>query len=345
LKTEHGKNDAEVMINPDIGYIVALDLVKEQVRLAVTDFAGEIREEYTGINILKTKNLWDAIVREIENIGTLYQNREKHGIPLQAVSVGVPAAADFTIGSINTVLYEILEKINIQELLTKTFNVPVFIENISNLSAIGENNCGQGKNYENIIFLEVSNGIGAGIISNNTLIRGHSGYAGEIGFSLTDKAELDSFKQRKGSLERIASVDSMVYTLKQELLFGAESIFCNDPAFVKTIDAAMLFEAALKEDTLSCRIIDRAVKHIAVCVVNLILTLDPEIVFIGGDIYHMPGVEKLLLGPLAEQVTRTIPFPPPNIQLSSLGEDAGIIGASYMAIETLLTGKYPYRIE
>lgn len=345
VKTGRGKNAVKVMINSDIGHIIALDLVKEHARFAITDFSGEIQQRYSGFTINKADDIKDKLLEEIETISRKYTESSGKNTDLKAICVGIPASTDFKTGRINTVLYESLENIDLMQTLSEPFTVPVFIENISNLSAIGENNCGHGKNYENIIFLEVSNGIGAGIISNNTLIRGHSGYAGEIGFSLTDKAELDSFKQRKGSLERIASVDSMVYTLKQELLFGAESIFCNDPAFVKTIDAAMLFEAALKEDTLSCRIIDRAVKHIAVCVVNLILTLDPEIVFIGGDIYHMPGVEKLLLWPLAEQVTRTIPFPPPNIQLSSLGEDAGIIGASYMAIETLLTGKYPYRIE
>jgi N-acetylglucosamine repressor len=345
IKTEHGKNAAEVMINPDIGYIVALDLVKEQVRLAVTDFAGEIQDEYTGINILKTKNLWDAIVREIKNINSLYRKREKQDIPLQAVSVGVPAAADFTTGSIHTVLYESLEEINIQELLTETFNVPVFIENISNLSAVGESNCGHGRNYRNIIFLEISNGIGAGIIADNVLIRGRSGYAGEIGYSPTNTEHLESFKQRKGPLERIASIDSMVYDIKKELLFGAESSLAEYINRVEEIEGSMIFEAARNGDKLSKCIIDRAVKYVSLCAVNLILTLDPEIIFIGGDIYHMPGVMPLFIEPLIGYVKNALPFHPPRIQLTSLGEDAGIIGASYMAIETLLTGKYPYRIE
>ena len=345
IKTGRGKNAVKVMINSDIGHIIAIDLVKEHARFAVTDFSGEIQHRYSGFTINTGGDIKNMLLTEIERISRNYTESSGKNTNLKAICVGIPASTDFKTGRINTVLYENLENIDLMQFFSERFAVPVFIENISNLSAIGESNCGQGKNYENMIFLEVSNGIGAGIISNNALIRGQSGYAGEIGFSLVDTDELDSFKQRKGPLERTAAVDSMVYTLKQELLFGAESIFSNDPDFVKTIDAAMLFDAAIRKDTLSYRIIHRAVRHIAVCVVNMILTLDPEVIFIGGDIYHIPGVERLLLEPLTEYVTRTIPFPPPNIQLSSLGEDAGIIGASYMAIETLLTGKYPYHIE
>lgn len=345
IKTEHGKNAAEVKINPDIGYIVSVDLVKEHARLAATDFSGVIREELAGVDVYKTDNLEEELIREIVEIGDKYRADVSGDIPLKAISVGVPAAADFTTGSMHTVLYENLEKIDIKRILSSKFHVPVFIENISNLSAVGESNCGHGRNYRNIIFLEISNGIGAGIISGNSLIRGRSGYAGEIGYSLATTDQLESFKQRKGALERLASIDSMVYDLKKELLFGADSslkIYADEP---DSIAGAMIFDAARNGDKLSKRIIERAIKHVALCTVNLILTLDPEIIFIGGDIYHMPGVMPLFVEPLIAYVKNALPFHPPRIQLTSLGEDAGIIGASYMAIETLLTGKYPYRIE
>mgnify|MGYP006290469919 FL=1 len=345
IKTGRGKNAAEVMINPDIGYIIAVDLVKEPAKLAVTDFSGKIQQEYSGLNVLGAEDLRGELLGEIAKISGLYRRSRNRDTRLKAVSVGIPAATDFATGSIHTVLYENLEKIDIKALLSEEFDVPVYIENISNLSAIGESSCGHGRNYDNLIFLEISNGIGAGIISRNTLLRGRSGYAGEIGYSLPGTDYLGNFKQRKGPLERVASIDSIVSDFKNEVRLGADTLLVSSLEEVDAVTGPMIFDAARRGDHLAGRIIDRAVKHVAVCVVNLVVTLDPEIIFIGGDLYHMPGVMPLFIEPLLGYVKDTMPFQPPFIQLSSLGENAGILGASYMAIETLLTGKYPYRVE
>jgi hypothetical protein len=34
-----------------------------------------------------------------------------------------------------------------------------------------------------------------------------------------------------------------------------------------------------------------------------------------------------------------------GIRLSSLGEDAGVIGASFFAVESLLSGEFPYAVD
>ncbi len=345
IKTEHGKNAAKVMLNPNLGFIVALDMIKKQIRLAVTDFAGTVHQTYSGFTITDSKDLKHDLITEIESISNRHIHQIKKNTALKAISIGIPASTNLQTGKIDAVLYESLEKFDMKALLADHFDVPVYMENIANLSVLGESFYGRGKNYRNLLFLEISNGIGAGIISNGTILRGRGGNAGEIGYSLIDKDDLDSFKQRKGSLERVSSMDSIVYDLKKELLFGAHSSITDSPDAVDRIDAAAIFQAAERGDTLSQQIINRSVKHISICIINLILTLDPEIIFIGGDLYHMPKVETLYIEPIIRYVSHILPFTPPEIQLSSLGEDAGLIGASYMAIETLLTGKYPYRIE
>jgi len=345
IKTEYGKNASKVMVNPNIGFIVAVDMLKERVRIAVTDFSGKIRVLYSSFSMTGSRNLQEDLIREIKNISDKYIHTIKKDARIKAICLGIPASTNLKTGKINAVLYESLEKFDLKTLLSEAFSVPVYVENIANLSAIGESSCGRGKDYKEIVFLEISNGIGAGIISNNTLHRGSSGNAGEIGYSLIDKDDLDSFRRRKGSLERVASMDTIVSDMKKELRFGEESILGNNPEIIEKIDAASIFNAAVKKDRLAQRIIEKAVKHIAICATNLILTIDPEIIFIGGDLYHMPEAEFLFIEPLKNYVRNVLPFEPPVIELSSLGEDAGIIGASYLAVETLLTGKYPYRIE
>ena len=49
--------------------------------------------------------------------------------------------------------------------------------------------------------------------------------------------------------------------------------------------------------------------------------------------------------PIIERIKGPIPFKTPKIKLSSLGEDAGIIGASYLAVESIITAKFHYKIK
>jgi predicted NBD/HSP70 family sugar kinase len=84
---------------------------------------------------------------------------------------------------------------------------------------------------------------------------------------------------------------------------------------------------------------------IAVATLNLVLAVNPEIIVIGGDIYEMPGVQERFVRPLAARLKRALPFVPPVIELSSLGAGACLRGASIFAVESLLSGKYPFAVD
>jgi len=104
-------------------------------------------------------------------------------------------------------------------------------------------------------------------------------------------------------------------------------------------------EEAIKGDELANNIITEMVNFLSVGIINLILILNPQIIVLGGDICNLPEVNKLFMKPIIERIKDPIPFKTPQIKLSSLGEDAGIIGASYLAVESIITAKFPYKIK
>jgi len=75
------------------------------------------------------------------------------------------------------------------------------------------------------------------------------------------------------------------------------------------------------------------------------LIQNPQIIILGGNICNLPKVNKLFVNPIIENVRGSVPLKIPKITLSSLGEDAGVVGASFYAIESLLMGEFPYKIE
>jgi len=114
---------------------------------------------------------------------------------------------------------------------------------------------------------------------------------------------------------------------------------------IDQIEPFLVCEAAINGDKLAETVIEEMVKYLSIGIINLILILNPQIIVLGGDICNLPHVSELILERIIEKVKRSLPFNTPEIKLSSLGEDACIIGASFMAVEYLILGEFPYRID
>ncbi|MBA7585436.1 hypothetical protein ES708_27415 [subsurface metagenome] len=114
---------------------------------------------------------------------------------------------------------------------------------------------------------------------------------------------------------------------------------------IEKIEPYMVCEAATRGDELANDIITEMVDFLSIGIINLILIQNPQIIVLGGDICNLPEVNRLFLEPTKEKIRDSMPFGIPEIELSLLGEDAGIVGASFQAIESLLMNKFPYKIE
>ena len=110
------------------------------------------------------------------------------------------------------------------------------------------------------------------------------------------------------------------------------------------ISASIVCEAATKGDLIARQIIDRTVEYLSIGIINLILILNPQIIVLGGDICRLPGLEEQFIEPIRRNASRIVPFEMPRITATSLGEDAGILGATFLAIESLLLSHFPYKL-
>lgn len=349
IKTPSGKKAAKIAINLGKGCVVGIDLLKEQGRFGILNFQGRLIKQYRGKRYAESADVEGDVIAELEFFLREARREGFEGGPipdLKGICIGVPAVADINRGAlINAYLYENLEKIDFKKSVGDYFNVPVYVENDVNLSAIAESEFGRGRDHGSLVFVEVGGGIGAGIIVEGELLRGSFGAAGEMGFFSLDKSTLGT-RRRKGFLERKASTES----IRQRAILGVKrgrktritELVKGDP---KEISASQVCQAALEGDPLAVEIIEDVVRFLSLGIINIILVLNPEILVLGGDLISLPGVETLFVGPVRDFTERTLPFPPPEIVISALGDNAGVIGAAHMAVETLLTGKYPYRLK
>jgi len=349
IQTESGKKAAYLAVNASHGYVFGVDLIKRHIRIAVADFNGTILRKFEGPAFNETMDVTSMLFAEIEKAKKAYSAEIPEGGPseLKAICIGVPATIDVSTGATTiAALIQSLKGSEVKKVLSETYHVPVFIENITKLSALGEKRFGAGRSHQDIVFFEVSTGIGAGVIIQNSLHRGFRGAAGEVGFSIIGTENIGYPLSNTGFFERFASVDSIAEKASRRIAAGERSIlteYVSDSENSLTAEAVCM--AALRGDSLACSVIEETVKMYTVLLQNIILILDPEIVLIGGDICNLPEMEKLFLKPIRQYIERIVPFTPPQIIEASLGGDAGIIGAAYMATESLLLGMYPYKIE
>ena len=99
-----------------------------------------------------------------------------------------------------------LEGVNLKSILEERFELPVFIENDVKLMTVGYHSL-KMNNLENIVFLYIGSGIGAGVMINGQLYKGNTSFAGEFGYMPALSEETDTPGKMGGSLElRVAAL-------------------------------------------------------------------------------------------------------------------------------------------
>ncbi|MEX0586413.1 MAG: ROK family protein [Pirellulales bacterium] len=217
--------------------------------------------------------------------------------------------------------------------------LPVTFANDANAAAYGEYWRGAGTNFHSMVLLTLGTGVGGGIIVGDMLIDGAHSCGGECGHLLVnpaDDAPLDSLGKR-GSLESYANASALVARIRAALNGGAKSSLAKTLAAGETITPLIVAEAAEQGDELARRAIMETAYWLAIGIVTLAHTIDPDAVVLGGAMTF--GGQGSLLGRefiqrIRDEVRPRLLEPLRDklvIEFASLGGDAGYIGAAGLA--------------
>jgi glucokinase len=336
VKVENGKKAAQVSVNADRGYVVGIDLMSNPIKIAISDFGGVLRDTSVPPPFAEGSDFSGYLIASVDlALEAFAKKARKRRAKVLAIGIGVPAVVDPQTGAIiSASLYESIASSNFADRLKERFKIPVFIENSSNLSAIAEWKQGIGRGARNLAFIEIGNGIGAGIILDGDLYRGAHGAAGEIGFFITEPGGLGHGSSGTGYLESRSSLKAL-----QLFRGGGPAV----PGGSHSATAG-LFREALAGQPEALGVLDGARRHLAVAIINLILLLNPEMVVIGGAMCELPDAIDLILNPLIEEVARECPLMTTAIRLASLGANASLFGAVQFSLDSLIVHAYPYRL-
>jgi len=295
-------------------YAIGIDLGGTNLRVALVSQEGEIARK---IKKTSSEEVFNSLFETIEEV--------MHG-DIAGIGLGVAGLIDRKNGRVfSSPNYRAVEGLDLIEGLQRKFNLPVYLENDANAAALGEKVSGAGKNFENFILLTLGTGIGGGIIYKGKLLD----VAAEIGhMSINSEAEKCPCGNI-GCLENYASARAMIAKAVAMLEKGAESMLkncCNGSIYKITPED--IYKSALEGDTLSREILRDAGRALGVGLASLINILSPEAIILAGGLI---GAWNIYVQEAIREASRRAfkdIFEAVKIIPSSLGDDAGIVGAA-----------------
>ena len=231
---------------------------------------------------------------------------------------------------------KVLEQVLLQKVLSEALHLPVFLENDANAAALGEQWAGAGRELENFLLITLGTGIGGGFILHGELWSGENGKAGELGHMVVAADGQLCSCGKRGCLEAYSSATAIKRMAQDALRAGACSGLQNlSGGDFSAIDAEMVHQAALQGDAVSRDIFKQMARYLAIGISNVNNLLDINSFIIGGAVSNAFEVFGPFLFDEVKQLVYRISRDTIKIFVSELGNDAGVYGAAYLALQRL----------
>lgn len=311
------------------GYFLGIDTGKQSLTFGICDFCGNMvaEPELIHFDYQDTPECFDRFINLINE----YIQRSgiaRSQIKKACMSIG---------GRVNPEIgcaynYFTCTEMPLAEALTERLDLPFCIDNDTRCMTYGEYLKGVCKGLKNIIFVNVSWGIGIGIIFDGKLYLGKSGFSGEIGHMHIYNNDIICHCGKTGCMETETSGSALLRKMKEALENGGTSVLSDK---VKNQHQELtlqdILDAIKKEDVLSIETLQKVAVELGTNLAGIINIFNPEMLVIGGDLsvtgayLTQPicmGIKKFSLNMVNEDS---------QVAASTLKEHAGLIGACLMA--------------
>lgn len=319
-----------------MAYSIGIDLGGTNIVVGIVDDSRKIVDRKR-VKTRAPRSAESLVDTMADTIDTLLTRQELSVTDLLSIGIGVPGVVDPETGMLLHATNLFLKHVDFPALLRERFpDVPVFIANDADCAVFGEYLAGAAHNYKSVLMLTLGTGIGGGFVFENKIFRGATGFGIEPGHMAIETGDRIACSCGQWDcLEVYASIRGLK-RMTCEALSGDDDTVLRDRVSFDgaSFNARYIFEAASEGDVVATMILDRFVHYLAIGIRNLVVLYRPHMILLGGGISHAGDV---LLEPLRARVAQTTVsgdvLPPPPIERSNLGNDAGVIGAAMLYSE------------
>jgi len=318
------------MTNPLDQIVLAADIGGTSIRAAALSISDSTVSILDSIKFeTKPERGFHSAMEELTlNIVDLAKRQK---LDLKTTPLGVASAGPI---SIYTGIYDISpnlpnwEGFGVSEYLQSKIGSPTVTAHDGAMAVLAESRIGTHKDKLNIIYLTVSTGIGAGLMTNGKLVVGHNSGAGEAGHIIINRGGRSCENGCRGCLEGSSSGSAIAAIAQEKLQYAPSSILSK---IDRLITAADVVSAAERNDPLADEIISDVVSNLSSGLASLLALFDPEALILGGGVIEglAPWWNQLLQKTKETALPRYKNYLP--IYQTSLSGNAPLIGAAIFA--------------
>lgn len=315
-----GRRAQRVELARHAGIAVGVDFGVSHLRVALSDLGDRIVAEET-IAYDVAASAERGMRRAVWLVETLLAQARVDRSEVIGVGVGVPGPVDAATGEIDTAtIMTGWAGVRPAEELRGRLGIPVHVDNDANLGALGEMVGGAGRGCGHLVYLKLSNGVGAGIVADGRLYRGAGGIAGEIGHITVDARGPVCRCGNRGCLETLVGGPYLLQMLPRPV--GRDE---PPPTLLSVIASAMAGDPGCR------RILSDAGRALGSGVAILANLFNPRLVILGGELAQAGDLLVQSIRQTAE--LGAIPGAVRGLQVvrGNLDERAQIVGALTLA--------------
>ena len=333
IGTSGGRRPSIFGLNPNAGYFVGIDIARHHFHIAVTDFKGNLIKYIEDIEFVLESNSqsFREMCRMVKDCVV------SAGVPwIKVLSAGVSLTGRVNPEEGYSLTYFVSDDLPLKDLFQRELNIPVSIENDSRALTYGEYMM-LGKNAnKDMIAINLSWGLGMGMILDGQLYYGKSGFSGEIGhFPLLDN-DIMCRCGKVGCLETGASGSALHRMIIEKLKAGRRSSLFKLYKENGDLELSEILQAVQDGDVLAIECIGIIGETLGRGISGIINIFNPGLVIIGGRL--IVGKDHLIL-PIRTAVNRLSMervSSDTKIRLSTLGRKAIAIGDCFLSRKKLL---------
>jgi predicted NBD/HSP70 family sugar kinase len=340
-----GRKPVSLSLRDDAGFLVGVDLGSFYTRVLVTDMRGTpVYRQESETAMLDGR---DRVLSR--TMAMIHRAIDDSGIPKNAfkgIGIGHSGVIDVSKGLVLSFprpgqMTE-WKNVPLRELLEREFGLPCLLEDSVRAIATAEKHFGFGKGLDDFIYVDVGMGIGAAIFLDGKLYRGPGGSAGEFGHMTVNEHGPLCCCGNYGCLETLASCGAIIQSVRSAIEKGVDSrVREMAEGDLNRIGIELIGQAAMQNDSLSFRVLNEAVSHIAVALADVVNLLNPHVLIFGGALFR--SAPELFLEPLKRTIKQRALEKSANevqLKISALGSEAGALGAGRLISEIVLENLY-----
>lgn len=331
-------------LNPKAGCVIGVEMGVGFISVIITDFTGKIiwRRDKDYDSVLKQQEIISQTSQSIA--AALQYIQEIESRPL-GIGLTLPGLVDVDKGLLVFSPNLQWRDVPLGEMFHEQTGLPVFVDNDANAAAFSEHLFGLARKARNFIFIIAGVGVGGGLFLNGDLYRGMDGFAGEIGHTnLNSEHNRPCRCGNRGCWENMGNQYALIERVRARLEVGRSSII---PELLEKhhspLTVSWINYAAEAGDKVALEALNETGEDLGLGIANLINTLNPELVVIGGTLsiagkFILPAIKKVIEQRALFETRQKV-----KVELSTFGPDASVMGAVALVIKDILL--HPLRIK